>query len=51
MTIKTAFAAIALAVLPAFGYAACSTSHQAMSCADGTVWDAATQSCVQQVSS
>lgn len=50
MTIKTIVAAVALTVLPALGYAMCSDrSHQAQSCAPGTVWDAAQQACVQQV--
>lgn len=52
MTIKTILAALALTVLPAVSYAACSgKSHQAMSCAEGSVWDADTRTCVKQVSS
>ncbi|TNF23184.1 MAG: hypothetical protein EP318_01140 [Rhodobacteraceae bacterium] len=38
-----------LTVLPVMGYAMCNDGHQAMSCAQGTVWDAATQSCVERV--
>ena len=45
-------------VAVAFGSAAiagpgCHTGHekQVMSCADGTVWDSATQTCVTQVAS
>ncbi|MCR9127845.1 MAG: adenylosuccinate lyase [Rhodobacteraceae bacterium] len=50
MTIKTALAALALTILPAVSFAMCSgsKSHQAMSCAQGTVYDAASGSCVQQ---
>ena len=49
---KTTLAALALALMPALASAMCSDkSHQAMSCADGTVWDAASNSCVKQVSS
>lgn len=47
--IKTLLAAAALAALPALSFAACSSTHQAMSCSDGTVWDAASQTCVAQV--
>lgn len=49
--IKTLLAAAALATLPALGFAACSGSHQAMSCAEGTVWDADSGTCVSQISS
>ena len=52
MTIKTALAALALTILPAISYASCSDrSHQAMSCAEGSVWDAASSTCVQQATS
>lgn len=47
--IKTLLAAAALAIVPALGFAACSGSHQAMSCADGMVWDPERGSCVSQV--
>ena len=49
MTIKTALAALALTVLPAMSFAMCSgKSHQAMSCAAGSVYDAASGTCVPQ---
>lgn len=52
MTAKILMTAVALTVLPAAAFATCSgKSHQAMSCAEGSVWDADTRSCVQQVSS
>ncbi len=50
MKIKLFAAVIALTALPAAGYAMCSDkSHQAMSCADGAVWDASSQTCIKQV--
>jgi hypothetical protein len=52
MKIKTTLAALALITAPALASAMCSDKqHQAMSCAEGTVWDSASQSCVSQVSS
>lgn len=52
MTFKTALVAIALATLPAIASAECSWSHQqAQSCAQGTVWDADSRTCVEQVNS
>lgn len=52
MTVKTTLVALALTVLPAVAFAECSWSkQQAQSCAAGTVWDAETHSCVEQVSS
>ena len=52
MTKKTVALAFALTVLPAFAFAYCSGhTEQAVSCATGTVWDAASQKCVEQVSS
>jgi len=48
--IKSMVCAAFLAAFPVIGYATCNDGHQAMSCAQGTVWDAATQSCVEQVS-
>lgn len=52
MTIKTILTALALTVLPAASFAMCSgKSHQAMSCAEGTVWDVESESCVKQVTS
>ncbi|MCE8001018.1 MAG: adenylosuccinate lyase [Rhodobiaceae bacterium] len=50
MKIKTLFVVFGLLVLPASGYAMCSGhDHQALSCAEGTVWNADTQTCVAQV--
>ncbi len=52
MRTKTIFVALALTILPAAAFAACSgKSHQAMSCAEGTVWDATSQTCVKQATS
>lgn len=48
---KTALIAVILAALPAFASAMCSDHKQVMSCADGMVWDDATKTCTQQVSS
>ena len=46
MTIKTLLAAAALTVVPVLSYAACSGhSQQAMTCAEGTVYDADTGTC------
>ena len=47
MKIKTAAFALALSILPAIGYAnGCSHDRQAMSCAEGTVYDAEAGACV-----
>ncbi len=48
---KTALFALVLATLPALASAMCDDRKQAMSCADGLVWDEATRTCTQQVSS
>lgn len=47
MTIKMLAAALALAVSPIVAMAGCSThaEQQAMTCADGTVYDPATSTC------
>lgn len=55
MTLKTLFAATALIVVPSFALAmGCSSGHQmdqqAMSCAEGTMWDAATGTCIPLIS-
>lgn len=48
--LKTLLAAAALTMTPVIAAATCSAhKDQAMSCADGTVWDSETSSCVQQV--
>ncbi|MWD30045.1 adenylosuccinate lyase [Aquicoccus sp. SCR17] len=50
MTLKTLLAAAVLTLSPVIAGATCSAhKDQAMSCADGLVWDAETSSCVQQV--
>lgn len=53
--IKTLFATAFLALSPALAMAeGCSSKHmdvQAMSCADGSTWDAATSTCVPQITS
>ncbi len=55
MKIKTAIATLALALAPGFALAmGCSTDHQseqAMSCAEGMVWDTEAGACVEQVTS
>jgi len=51
MKLKTVFAALALSVAPMMVSAACSSFHQAMSCADGMIWDNETRSCTKQLSS
>ncbi|HEY9019902.1 MAG: hypothetical protein QUV10_04265 [Paracoccaceae bacterium] len=50
MKLKTAFAALVLTLAPMMVSAACSSSHQAMSCAEGMVWDSETRTCTQQLS-
>ncbi|MCJ7873777.1 hypothetical protein Q4577_13555 [Marinovum sp. 2_MG-2023] len=50
--IRTALYAIALLLVPTVSLATgCEDQHQAMSCAEGSTWDAATRSCVEQVTS
>ncbi|MDJ0630300.1 MAG: chitin-binding domain-containing protein [Rhodobacter sp.] len=54
MKIKTAIFATILAVAPTLTFAACNWQHstqEAMSCAEGMVWDAETETCVEQVTS
>ena len=52
MTFRTGLAALAVILIPAVSYAVCSDrGHQAQSCAPGTVWDFATQTCIPQISS
>lgn len=54
MTFKTALVALALTVTPAIAMAECSWAKQdqmTMSCADGTQWDAQSQTCVPVASS
>jgi hypothetical protein len=50
MNVKTLLAAAALAILPGLSFAMCSgdkaMDQQAMSCAEGTQWDAQTATCI-----
>lgn len=50
MTLKTIFAALVLALAPSLAAAACWEGHakeQAMTCAEGSVWDAEQATCVE----
>ncbi|WP_323764315.1 chitin-binding domain-containing protein [Marinovum sp.] len=49
--LKTVFCALFLTALPVIGYASCSGGHQAMSCAEGTVWDQSAGACVDRATS
>jgi len=53
MKIKTALATVALALAPSFALAmGCSFEHQteqAMTCAEGMVWDAEAGACTEQL--
>jgi uncharacterized protein YdeI (BOF family) len=53
MKLKTLLAALALTITPALAMAECSWKQEqmTMSCAEGTQWDAASQTCVPTVSS
>jgi arginine repressor len=54
MTIRTAIVAAVLALSPLAAAAQCSDSYidtTAMSCVQGTVWDADTRTCVPQTNS
>lgn len=54
MRIKTLLAAFVMMAVPGFAYAECSwgQSHEVtMSCAEGTSWDASSQSCVTTATS
>ncbi len=53
MKLKTLLAALALTMTPALAMAECSWKNEqvTMSCAEGTQWDATTQTCVPSVSS
>jgi hypothetical protein len=52
MTFKTLAAAVALTFIPALSFAGgCSFDQQAMSCAEGSVFDAESGTCVPVVSS
>jgi hypothetical protein len=52
MTFKTILAAAALTLSSAVAGVACPAhDHQAMSCIEGTTWDADAKACVPQISS
>jgi len=52
MTIKTLAAAVALTILPVLAHAAgCNYNQQAMSCAEGSTYDAQSGTCVPVASS
>jgi len=54
MSIKTLLAALVLTAAPGLAMAECSwgsAQQTTMSCSEGTMWDAASQSCVPVVSS
>jgi hypothetical protein len=52
MTIKTLAAAVALTLVPALAIAeGCNYEKRVMSCAEGTVFDAASGTCVTSVNS
>jgi hypothetical protein len=55
MKIRLLLAALAITAAPSLAFAQCSSSkaHEttAMSCAEGTSWDAASQTCVPAASS
>ena len=50
-TTKTLLAAVVMTALPTLGFAMCSgyghSEQASMSCVEGTIWDADTQSCVK----
>lgn len=47
----TVWVTLALIVLPSFAFATCSSEQHVMSCAEGTVYDAESASCVSSVNS
>lgn len=52
MTLKTILAAAALTLTSGVaGFACPAHNHQAMSCIEGTTWDADAKACVPQISS
>jgi len=53
MSIKTLLAALVLTAAPGLAMAECNwmAERVTMSCAEGTTWDASTQTCVPVVSS
>ena len=52
MTFKTSLAAAALTIASATaGFACPAHDHQAMSCVEGTAWDADAKACVPHISS
>ena len=51
MKLAFTLSTLALVVLPTFGFATCSSPEHAMSCAEGTVNDAETATCVTAATS
>lgn len=51
MKIAFTLSTLALVALPTFGFAACTSQKHAMSCAEGTVYDVETATCVAAVTS
>ncbi|WP_373028071.1 carbohydrate-binding module family 14 protein [Sulfitobacter sp.] len=51
MKLAFTLSTLALVVLPTFGFATCSSQEHAMSCAEGTVYDAETATCVTAATS
>ena len=46
MKLGIALSTLALVVLPSLGFAMCSSEQHVMSCAEGTVYDAESATCV-----
>jgi|TARA_R110002126_G_scaffold169314_5_gene318193 hypothetical protein len=46
MKLRIALSALVLAAIPAVGFAECGSQQHAMSCAEGSVYDAQTATCV-----
>lgn len=46
MKLGIALSTLALVALPSFGFAMCASQKHAMSCAEGSVYDAETATCV-----
>jgi hypothetical protein len=51
MKLRIALSAVVLVALPAVGFAKCGWEQHAMSCAEGSVYDAQTASCVAAATS
>lgn len=51
MKLGIALSTLALVVAPSLGFAMCDSQKHAMSCAEGTVYDAASATCVAATTS